>query len=211
MSTAPVANCACTRESRCEEASSAVLCECGCGQETRIAPCTDRSKGWIKGEPLRFVLGHRWLGVKPPNADRPIEYSVVDLGYASPCWIWRGSVSHNGYGLIFRDGRSYRAHRFVYEKTHGPIPDGLEPDHLCRQRICINPDHLEPVSRAVNARRGAAAKLTQAKADEIRRMYEAGSYSLRQLGRMFGVHNSQICRIVNREAWVPGPNEKETV
>ena len=73
------------------------------------------------------------------------------------CWIWTGKRVHNGYGTF-----SYRvagkrvyhyAHRYGYEALVGPIPPGLDLDHLCRRRDCVNPDHLEPVTRRENLSR----------------------------------------------------------
>lgn len=71
-----------------------------------------------------------------------------------PCDIWTGSLDKDGYGRIKRNGMTYRAHRIAYEEAKGPIPDGLQLDHLCRVRNCINPDHLEAVTCQENIRRG---------------------------------------------------------
>lgn len=76
------------------------------------------------------------------------------------CWEWPGSTTSNGYGTasyIRDDGiqRIAMTHRVVYEALVGPIPEGLDLDHLCRNRICCNPKHLEPVPRIVNSHRGA--------------------------------------------------------
>lgn len=72
------------------------------------------------------------------------------------CWIWQGGLT-DGYGNFSwaRPGgiRSHRAHRLAYQLTIGPIPDGCELDHLCRNKACINPAHLEPVSHVENMRR----------------------------------------------------------
>jgi len=68
------------------------------------------------------------------------------------CLLWRDAVDR-GYGRIFVDGRSLRAHRVVWELVHGPIPEGLTIDHLCRVRSCCNPDHMEVVTLAENNRR----------------------------------------------------------
>lgn len=68
------------------------------------------------------------------------------------CLVWTGNAPH-GYGTFWLDGRKVRAHRFSYERFVGPIPDGLELDHLCRNTRCVNPEHLEPVTRAENLRR----------------------------------------------------------
>ena len=78
----------------------------------------------------------------------------------SGCWEWRGCKNPKGYGL-FRQalpssdlGRLVIAHRFAYELSHGAIPKGLTLDHLCRNRACVRPDHLEPVSLRENIQRG---------------------------------------------------------
>jgi len=70
------------------------------------------------------------------------------------CWKWLGSKMRNGYGQMKIGGVHYAAHRYAYEQLRGPIPAGLELDHLCRNRGCTNPDHLEPVTHAENIRRG---------------------------------------------------------
>lgn len=82
---------------------------------------------------------------------------------ATGCWEWQGAcAAWNGYGL-FRDGRVHKAHRFAYEHFVGPIPDGLELDHLCRVRRCVNPAHLEPVTHAENMARSSTALKTHCK------------------------------------------------
>lgn len=73
------------------------------------------------------------------------------------CWTWTG-YREKGYGRFFLDQahRSVRAHRLAYEQGRGPIPDGLQLDHLCRNRACVNPAHLEPVTQRTNILRGAS-------------------------------------------------------
>lgn len=70
------------------------------------------------------------------------------------CWLWTGWTTHDGYGRVWHQGRHMSAHRVSYEIAHGFIPDGLELDHLCRVRHCVNPSHLEPVSHKTNILRG---------------------------------------------------------
>ena len=65
------------------------------------------------------------------------------------CWIYTGSINNNGYGTIL--GRA--AHRYFYTKLVGPIPEGLQLDHLCREKQCVNPGHLEPVTQSQNIQR----------------------------------------------------------
>ena len=78
------------------------------------------------------------------------------------CWIWTGGASRGRYGLFFtgrQDGRSVLAltHRYLYELAVGPIPSGLELDHLCGTPRCVNPDHLDPVTPQENIRRATVA------------------------------------------------------
>ena len=70
------------------------------------------------------------------------------------CWIWTASRKRFGYGQFFLRRRIRPAHRVAYEHFVGPIPAGLQLDHLCRQPACVNPAHLEPVTAAENLRRG---------------------------------------------------------
>jgi hypothetical protein len=73
------------------------------------------------------------------------------------CWEWQHATT-NGYGVVQIDGRLQRAHRAAYELSGKQIPEGLHIDHLCRNRACINPAHLEPVTQAENNRRAGAAR-----------------------------------------------------
>jgi hypothetical protein len=74
----------------------------------------------------------------------------------SGCWIWQGTRNNAGYGTMTIAGRAGRmAHRASYETFVGPIPDGLQLDHLCRERACVNPEHLEPVTARENVMRSA--------------------------------------------------------
>jgi hypothetical protein len=78
---------------------------------------------------------------------------------AGACLIWQGAVQSRGYGSVTNGmGGTALVHRLAYEQAVGPIPFGLTIDHLCRNKLCVNPDHLEPVTNAENLRRAAAAK-----------------------------------------------------
>ncbi len=73
------------------------------------------------------------------------------------CWMWTGFIQRDGYGVIFsRHRRHALAHRVMYELYRGEIPAGLVVDHLCRNRACVNPAHMEPVTIVENIWRGVA-------------------------------------------------------
>lgn len=72
----------------------------------------------------------------------------------SGCWVWMACCNGNGYGRFGLSGRTVYAHRFAFELLRGPIPPGLEIDHLCRVRSCVNPYHMEAVTDRVNTLRG---------------------------------------------------------
>ncbi len=82
----------------------------------------------------------------------------IELEPNSGCWLWTATTTPKGYGRVWWESNLMRAHRLVYELLIGPIPDGLQIDHLCRVRHCVNPEHLEPVTHAENVRRGESGK-----------------------------------------------------
>lgn len=86
----------------------------------------------------------------------PFARRVVRLtDRSSGCWLWLGAQSFDGYGRTSVGGRDVQAHRASYEHHVGPVPAGLVIDHRCRNRLCVNPEHLEPVTPKENACRGA--------------------------------------------------------
>jgi hypothetical protein len=85
----------------------------------------------------------------------------------SACWEWIGSKMSSGYGqIIIKENNKWRprpAHVIVYEIMVGSIPKGLEPDHLCRNRACVNPSHIEPITHKKNVMRGTSPVVDQVK------------------------------------------------
>ena len=121
------------------------------------------ARGLCKGHHKRMMKfgdpGQPFMPI-PPREERfwsrvckagTIPHERPELG---PCWEWQGHVLPTGYGSLVLAGKNNRAHRLAYEFVKGEIPAGLDLDHLCRNRTCVNPDHLEPVTRRENFLRG---------------------------------------------------------
>ena len=133
------------------------LCECGCGRKTRVCDKTYARKGQVKGQPFRYINGHTGGRRVTDPQDRfwPRVNKDGPLWNGTPCWEWLGRIDRGGYGGFKADGyRWMGAHVFAYENLVGPVPAGLVIDHLCRNRRCVNPDHMEPVIFAENILRG---------------------------------------------------------
>ena len=169
------------------------MCGCGCGLLTYIIDYSYPKKGYVKGQPAKFRKGHKFSKIPPPK--------IEDRGYKTPCHIFQGYKDRNGYGKMKRGNKSVIAHRFYFEKAHSPIPEGLELDHLCRVRSCINPDHVEVVDRKTNSRRSSWTKLTIEQAEEIRELRKTGEYTYKQIGKMYDVHLSTIFLVCARKIW----------
>ena len=92
--------------------------------------------------------------------DKAMERFLDKVVFPAPggCWVWTASKTYNGYGLFWHEGKTVLAHRFSYEQHTGTISAGLELDHLCRMRHCVNPAHLEEVTGKENLRRSPIHK-----------------------------------------------------
>jgi hypothetical protein len=127
---------------------------------------------------VRHVKSHgycdtHWKRVQRHGAPGPAQIgrtvqqrlmALTDVGDGTGCWEWHGRRQLSGYGQVWvnEQRRADPAHRVSYEAFVGPIPEGLQIDHLCRNRRCIRPDHLEPVTAAENfARSTHPAALTK--------------------------------------------------
>src|ERR1022692_1929448 len=124
----------------------------------------------VNGDYARLLAPFQWFGRLPSNVACKIG-APVDWGYKTPCWPWVAAKT-NGYGVVQYEGRVQRAHRVIRTILIGPIPDGLEPDHLCRMRACVNPAHTEPVTQIENNRRSESASAKHARQTHCIRGHE---------------------------------------
>lgn len=99
------------------------------------------------------------------------------------CWLWDSALNKKGYGVFKvggRQGRLLSAHRFSYEMHKGPMAEGLETDHLCRVRCCVNPDHLEAVTNTVNMARAKVHRATCKRGHPFTHEKKIGKWLARQ-------------------------------
>jgi HNH endonuclease len=165
---------------------SDALCECGCGQPTRLAPRTYSRRGWVKGQPVRFVSGHNSRVVNPASLPgvgekisaakrgKPGKCGTEASAYKGPpeerfrklvaepdghgCHLWLGTKD-DGYGKFVLEGKRHvRAHRYAYALTRAPVDEDLCIHHLCGERACVNPDHLQPATRSLHSKLHAAKR-----------------------------------------------------
>jgi hypothetical protein len=140
-------------------------------------------------------------------------WNKVDKDNPEGCWNWIGGHFVNGYGFFCIGKKIIRAHRFSYEITYGPIPEGIYVCHKCDNKSCINPSHLfigTPADnmrdkinkgRCPNGEQVACAKLTENEVREIRRRYEEGGITQAKLADFYGVSVSGILLILKRRNW----------
>jgi len=118
------------------------------------------------------------------------------------CWNYTMGLNAYGYGQYsLSHDKNISAHRYFFEKYKGKIKEGLILDHLCRNKKCVNPNHLEVVSLAENTRRGLSAKLDKRKVGMIKVAYKFGKKTQKQIAKLFNINQSQVSRIVNGLRW----------
>lgn len=120
---------------------------------------------------------------------------------ATGCWNWTGTKSDSGYGRVSIDGRAHQAHRIAYEILRAQIPDGMQIDHLCRNRACLNPDHMEPVTQRENIMRGESVSARNARRNHCNRGHEyvQGSFIMER-SKSGLMRRCLICQDMTEEA-----------
>ena len=127
-----------------------------------------------------------------PDLLPPRMAAKIRIAPDTGCWLWTGCLNSKGYGCWSQNGKVKLTHRVAYELLVGPIPEGMVNDHLCRERRCCFPGHLEPVTSRVNTRRGMAATATECKRGHA--FDEANTYITKR-----GTRECRICRRMQRE------------
>lgn len=155
------------------------------------------TKAWNQGEHENYAVV---LGTKPLQ-ERLLE--KVQKNPITGCWNWVGNRNDYGYGLLWRDRRSRRAHRIAFELFNGPVSDDEVVCHRCDNPRCVNPEHLfkgmvfdnnQDTARKGRHRMGLehhAAKLSD---DDVRAIL-ASSNRVGDLARIYGVHQSTISKL----------------
>ncbi len=181
-------------------------CHCGCGRKTKIAPKSDKSHNYVKGEPRPCIRGHRLQ----PFVVR--FWNNIDVRGPDDCWNWKAHTN-TGYGTMHKDGKGHYAHRISYELAKGLIPDNLIVRHICNNRLCCNPAHLilgtaqdnsndaKAAGRQARGERSGVPKLTTAQVLEIRRLHLVCHISLAAIGRQFGITKVNAGDVAHYKTW----------
>jgi hypothetical protein len=130
---------------------------------------------------------------------------------SSGCWIWTGNLC-KGYGSFFANGKTCRAHRWIYELVNGPIPEGLEIHHRCNVKACVNPSHLEAVTHLENAKQAAKwgvwngpkngnSKLEAQEVIMIRKLSQSDHFPPKRLAELFEVSLRTIYNVLSYETY----------
>lgn len=137
--------------------------------------------------------------IKPGGNQLPDRFWRKVCITPSGCWQWTAGLFPNGYGRFWFDGRGHLAHRWAYRALVGEIPDGLSLDHLCRNRACVNPSHLDPVTTRDNILRGSGLAAINAKKAHCPSGHEYTERNTR-VKRLASGLSERVCRICQIES-----------
>jgi len=111
------------------------------------------------------------------------------------CWTWTAGRFDDKYGCYWHEGKSVYAHRFAYELLVGPVATGLVLDHLCRNTLCVNPDHLEPVTNRLNVQRGISWNSMKSHCPQGHRYTDSNTYEYVHLDK----RRQRMCKTCNAD------------
>ena len=186
------------------------LCECGCGQYTKVALETCTPRGIVVGQRLHYVRGHN--GTKKPLELTWWFYVGPHFYDDDACWRWWGVTSSVGYGYFQYRNQCVFAHRLSYELHFGPIPESYFVCHKCDNRSCCNPKHLFVGTPADNTAdmmakgrnvRGELVRGSKLKEQDVKeiRMLRASGMKLKPIAERYGISCSNVVDIAKHQTW----------
>jgi hypothetical protein len=137
-----------------------------------------------------------------------MEIQWEKINKTATCWNWTGHIRQGGYGEIMIKGKKYRAHRLVYETLKEKIPDGLVLDHLCRNRKCVNPEHLEVVTQVENVIRGEGIGMRMKRRTHCIRGHLFAGHTLKQSKKNNPYRICKICKSIRQKKWKDSLKDK---
>lgn len=186
------------------------LCECGCGQPTKISTVTSTREGRERGKPNRFLQYHNSVAQHGDPLKRFEHFQ--NRGRDTDCWVWSGRRQSGNYGMFKIQGKIVQAHRLAYEFAFGPIPEGMFVCHRCDNHPCVNPSHLflgtprdnmsdmVAKGRSLKGSKSVHAKLCENDILEIRRRLSTGELTS-IIARSYNVSWTAIKEIGIRKTW----------
>lgn len=128
------------------------------------------------------------------------------------CWMWKGAINGDGYASF--GVRSYEivaGHRFAYQLVFGDVPKGKELDHLCKNRACVNPYHLEPVEHKENLLRGDSPSARHARQTHCKNGHPLTEDNIAEFGKKRGRRDCKICHKERHKAYSDSPEGREKI